>query len=133
MTWEPIAHHPVYRRIDLYGPKPEEPRAICSYPYCSCDPKCFAAQPYAVSREEADRIWKLVKQSAEGCNPVLNHRASEGASEANGQEAGEGASAFAAGIDWSRYPDKIGIYEFNPETKTYRVLMERSNERRNTR
>ena len=62
MTIEPRGHVPVYKRIEtdpVRAPEPPEP---------------VNARAERVRRAEADRIWAITKQTAEGCNQPTRRR-----------------------------------------------------------
>ena len=61
MTIEPIAHVPVYRRIELRPVRVRVP------------PEPVNARAEHIRRAEADRIWAITRQTAEGCNPPKKH------------------------------------------------------------
>lgn len=61
MNFDVVAHVPPYKRIELHPvrkPEPLEP----------VNPRAEHTR-----RAEADRIWAITRQTAEGCNPPKKH------------------------------------------------------------
>lgn len=58
---QPIGHVPPYKRIDLWGPRP--PTQI--FDPLSDETKAVLR---GVQLREADRMWVITRQVAEGCN-----------------------------------------------------------------
>ena len=64
---DPIAHVPVYKRIAMNEAKPADANVHAPTTWEICDA--------LMKRHEAERLWKLVVQTAEGTNapvPVLD-------------------------------------------------------------
>jgi hypothetical protein len=62
MSIEPIAHMPVYKRIEL---RPVRVREL---------PEPVNARAERIRSAEADRIWAITRQTAEGCNQPTRRR-----------------------------------------------------------
>lgn len=62
MSIEPIAHMPVYKRIELRPVRVREP------------PEPVNARAERIRSAEADRIWAITRQTAEGCNQPTRRR-----------------------------------------------------------
>jgi hypothetical protein len=62
MSIEPIAHMPVYKRIELRPVRVREP------------PEPVNARAERIRSAEADRIWTITRQTAEGCNQPTRRR-----------------------------------------------------------
>jgi hypothetical protein len=59
---EPIAHEPVYKRIEIGPARIREP------------PEPVNARAQWARSAEADRIWAITKQTAEGCNQPMKRK-----------------------------------------------------------
>jgi hypothetical protein len=62
MSIEPCDHVPVYKRIELRPVRRPEP------------PEPVNARAERIRSAEADRIWAITKQTAEGCNQPTRRR-----------------------------------------------------------
>jgi hypothetical protein len=61
---EPVDHDPVYKRIEIGRPV----RPIETASTRTLGEAIFDAFQEAQAQEEFDRIWKITRQTAEGCN-----------------------------------------------------------------
>lgn len=59
---EPCGHVPIYKPIDIHPVRTPEP------------PEPVNAHAERARRADADRIWAITKQTAEGCNQPTRRR-----------------------------------------------------------